>query len=349
MRGGIFKIITEVFGLYLFLGFSIAGFTQQTEQTPLFLDNEVLEARLEFNFRDLKRSKSDSIYHDTKFYYKTTGEEWDSIDVRIRGRGNFRRDNCFFLPIKMKIKKKDREGTLFEGNKNLKLVMSCHRDKSSDDLVIKEYLCYQLYESISPYAFSTRLMNLSLTDNRNRKTKEYRLKAFIIEDDKQVARRADCKVLEGFQRNALFMQDSLAALQDVFQYMIGNTDWSSDMQHNIKIMQLPSKIKIPVPFDFDMSGLVNAPYAVVNEKIPIKNVRERHFRGLCRNEELGEYVRLKYIELEPALWETVQRLEGQLDPKEALEVRDYLEEFFDMLKNKKDFDENIVQNCRKLE
>ena len=349
MREEIFKMTRKIYCCCLFLGLAISLNAQETGQTPLFQTNDVLEARLNFSFRDIKKSKSDTVYHTTQFYYREAGQEWDSVEVRIRGRGKFRRENCFFIPIKMKIRKEARAGTLFHGNKNLKLVMPCLKDRSGDDLVVKEYMCYKLWESISPYAFSTRLMDLSLTDERNRKSSTYKVKAFIIEDDKQVARRANAEVLEGFQRNSMFMQDSLAALQDVFQYMIGNTDWSSDEQHNIKMLLLPSRAKVPVPYDYDMSGLVNASYAVVNPLIPIDNVKERHFRGLCRNEELGEYVRLKYIELEPALLETVRSLRDQLKPQEAVAVENYLQDFFSLVKDRKRFEENILQKCRKLE
>ena len=349
MREKLLDMAQKIYCCCLFMGLTFSGTAQETEQTPLFLSNDIIEARLNFSFRDIKKSKSDTIYHTTQLYYKEAGREWDSIKVRIRGRGRFRRENCFFIPIKMKIKKEDRANTLFHGNKNLKLVMPCLKDRSGDDLVVKEYMCYKLYESISPYAFSTRLIDLSLTDEKNRKPSTYKVKAFLIEDDKQVARRVNAEVLEGFQRNSMFMQDSLAALQDVFQYMIGNTDWSSDEQHNVKMMLLPSKAKVPVPYDYDMSGLVNASYSVVSPLIPIQNVRERHFRGLCRNEELGEYVRLKYIELEPALRATVESLRDQMRPQEMVAVEDYLKDFFSIVKNKKSFEENILQKCRKLE
>lgn len=335
--------------MILFLNFSYSGIAQQMEYTPLFLDKEILEARLEFSFKEIRKNKVDTVYFPTKLHYKNKEQVWDSIDVKVNGRGHFRRDNCFFTPIKIKIKKKDNAGTLFEGNQNLKLVMPCYKSGDNNDLVVKEFLCYKLYESISPYNFSTRLMNLTLTDDKSRKSTKYYIKAFLIEDDKQVAKRFNANLLKGYQRNALFMQDSLAALQDVFQYMIGNTDWSSVMQHNVKVMALPSKTKIPVPYDYDMSGLVNAPYAVVSESIPISNVRERHFRGFCRNQGMGEYVRLKYIELEPELWKKVRSLEKQLDPKEALVVENYLKDFFTLVKDKKRFEENVLKNCRKIE
>ncbi len=341
--------LQKFYCFFLVLGLTISGIAQQTEQSPLFLENEPLEAKLEFSIKEIKKNKSDTTFYDTQLYYKSKTYEWDSIKVRINGRGHFRRANCYFIPIKIKIKKKENAGTIFEGNQNLKLVLPCLRGGNSNDLVVKEYLCYKLYEPISPYAFGTRLIDLTLTDSRNRKSTTYSLKAFVIEDDKQVAKRSNGKLLKGYQRNSLFMQDSLAALQDVFQYMIGNTDWSSTMQHNIKVMLLPSKVNVPIPYDYDMAGLVNAPYAQVNESIPIKNVRERHFRGFCRNEGMGEYVRLKYMELEPALWKTFRDLKDHLAPREALETENYLKDFFAIVKNRKRFEENILQNCRKIE
>ena len=349
MKVALKKINLKSYWLFLLVAFINSASGQQLEKTSLFKSNEILEARLDFSIKDIKKSKSDTIYHTTWFYYKNEFQQWDSISIDIRARGKFRRENCFFTPIKIEIKKKDLAGTLFEGNKKLKLVMPCLNSKGNNDLVIKEYLCYKMYEEISPYTFSTRLINLTFTDNRNRKSKMYHLKAFIIEDDKQVAKRSNGKILEGFQVNPLFMQDSLAAMQDVFQYMIGNTDWSSTMQHNVKVMLLPSRLKVPIPYDFDMTGLVNAPYAEVKETMPIKNVRERHFRGYCRDKEVFEYVRLKYLELEPSIYFALRRVENHLDPKETLEVENYLKDFFLLMKNKKRYDENISQACRKLE
>lgn len=349
MKGGAKHIISQWHWIFLILIYPLRGSAQQMEYTPLFQDEEILEARLEYSFRDIKRNKSDTAYFATQLYYQNKEKQWDSIKIRIRARGNFRREKCFFTPIKIKIKKKDNAGTLFQGNQNLKLVMPCLTGRGNNDLVIKEYLCYKLYQSISPYAFSTKLVNLTLTDVRNKKSNEYHLKAFIIEDDKRIAKRANGKLLKGFQRNPLFMQDSIAAMQDVFQFMIGNTDWSSIMQHNVKVMLLPSKVKVPIPFDYDMAGLVDAPYAVVKESMPISNVRERHFRGFCRNDDLIEYVRLKYIELEPGLWNVVRSVEDQMDSKQALVVENYLRDFFSLVRNKKRFDENISQKCRKIE
>ena len=63
--------------------------------------------------------------------------------------------------------------------------------------------------------------------------------------------------------------------------MIGNTDWSIARERNIVLLSLDER-QIPVPYDFDMSGLVNAGYAGPAPGLPIDDVRERHFLGYCQ-------------------------------------------------------------------
>ena len=59
---------------------------------------------------------------------------------------------------------------------------------------------------------------------------------------------------------------------DFFQYMIANTDFSTQFLHNIKAIQTKNGRFIPIAYDFDMSGVVNAPYATFDEKLGIKSV-----------------------------------------------------------------------------
>ena len=42
---------------------------------------------------------------------------------------------------------------------------------------------------------------------------------------------------------------------------------------------------IPLPYDFDMSGFINPSYAVVNETLGIKNIRDRKYRGFKRSDD----------------------------------------------------------------
>ena len=90
---------------------------------------------------------------------------------------------------------------------------------------------------------------------------------------------------------------------------------------------------IPIPYDFDMAGFVNAPYATFDESLGIRSVHERVYKGFCRNEKVTEYVRQEYIRLEPDINVVVSRYEGQFEPKEFAALRKYMSEFFTTIKN----------------
>jgi hypothetical protein len=115
----------------------------------------------------------------------------------LKGRGNFRLRECYFPPLWIKIKKSESKGILFEGNKKLKLVLPCYTQRDNSDLILKEYLCYKLYEEITPYAFRTRLVNIDLTELRGKKEKKFQVKGILIEDLDKVAKRMDCETGRG--------------------------------------------------------------------------------------------------------------------------------------------------------
>jgi len=103
---------------------------------------------MSYSQKDLRKLTNDSIYMDNMLVYDAGEGNWRQIDVKIRVRGNYRLKNCYYPPVKLKIKKSDAQGTLFEGNKKLKLVMPCQMQKSNNDLVLKEYLAYKFFEVI---------------------------------------------------------------------------------------------------------------------------------------------------------------------------------------------------------
>lgn len=308
-----------------------------TEQTPIILSTA-------FSFREVKKSKSDSVYFPAYLKYKNKDGGWDSIAMEVRARGHFRRQNCFFPPTRLKFKKKNTENTPFAGNKNFKLVLPCQTAKSANELIVKEYLAYKLLEPLTPYYLNTRLVDLELTDSGG-KPKTYQVKAFLIEDDDLVANRFDAKVIEQ-PLHPLQLKDTAAVINDIFQYMIGNTDWSAAMQHNTKVIQLKNNDKIPMAYDFDMAGLVNAPYSTVNETLPISNVQERLYRGFCRNEAVVQYGRSVFLKHESDLMKVIEQHQSYFSPAEFAGINKYMAEFFYVMHDDKRFTDAIVRACR---
>jgi hypothetical protein len=329
-----------------FLFIAYTGFAQP-EGTPLFTSDEPLSIRLNFSIKELRKNTNDTVYSASVLAYKTESGTWDSIKIDLRARGHFRRANCSFPPLKVKIKKNQSGKTPFAGNKNLKLVVPCRTGKSFNDLVMKEYLAYQLYEQVTPYYFNTRLVNLTLIDGQGKHAKNHELTGFFIEDDDLVAKRLKGKPYESTKVHPLKLADTVSIMLDFFQYMISNTDWSAVQLHNIVVFQLKSQQLIPVAYDFDMSGLVNAPYGQVSELVGTGTVRDRIYRGFCRNMELFEYARSEYLKLEPVLLDVVTRFDGRLPARDMADSKRYLSEFFSTLKSDKSFKEHIVQKCRK--
>lgn len=319
--------------------------------TKLFREKSPLNIILKYSNKDLRKNTNDSTYLDTELLYQEPDGAWDSVNVRIRARGNWRRENCFLAPVKMRIKKSERKGTVFKGNKDLKLVLPCQNSDRGQDYVLKEYLAYKLYETITPYHFKVRRLHISYSDIRKKKEKEYEFIGFAIEDISEVAKRNDAKRRKN---NVHYLgQDDIASIQnDFFQFMIGNTDYSSSHQHNEKIIYVKGKDAIPIPYDFDMSGFVDASYAIVSqvqgEVLEIDNVRDRLYRGYKRDEDKYQEVRLQYIENKELMLSIIEGLEEDFNSdSEYRRAYAYIKEFFEILESDKLYKRKILSRARK--
>ncbi len=330
----------------LLMLYSTAGNSQSSQAIPIiFRETQPISLQLAFSLKAIEKNRSDTVYFPSYLRYKNEKEGWDSLAIGIRARGNFRRRHCYFPPLRIKMKKSHTEETPFAGNKSFKLVMPCQGGKSGNTLIVKEYLCYKLLEPISPYFFHTRLADITLVDQSGKNLKSYSLTGFLIEDDDLIADRLSGKVIEQDISHKL-INDTAAVINDFFEYMIVNTDWSTTGQHNSKIIELPGHKKVPLPYDFDMAGLVNAPYATVNESLDIKSVQERLYRGYCRSESVMQYVRSEYLHLEPAIMKVMVDHQAYFNKSEFLQMKVFIEQFFATLKSDNQFKNAILLSCR---
>ncbi|SDB47063.1 hypothetical protein SAMN03097699_1543 [Flavobacteriaceae bacterium MAR_2010_188] len=338
----------------LFLSFNLA-FAQDSKIEPaeklsqLFLVDDPLEIAMNYSNKEIKKETDDSTYISTYLKYKEQDVAWDSLEVDIRRRGNFRLKTCYYAPLKLKIKKKNAERTPFEGNKTLKMVLPCLQERDKDDNVIKEYLAYKMFEIISPYHFKTRLLNLNYEEEKGKNNKSHQIKAFLIEDDKHVAKRIGGKVLD---RNVHPLNHlPLESLRNAFfQFMIGNTDFSDAYQHNSKLIFLEGQI-IPVPYDFDMCGFVNTSYATVSQigdkQLDIESVTQRLYRGFKREDQLVTEVRLEFVAKRLDILSQLDKCETMFDnSKEFDACKDYINEFFTILMDDKKFEDQIASKSR---
>ena len=328
--------------MVLFLGSALAGYSQG----GLFESKEPIAIELKFSIKQLKAETDDSTFMDSQMIFESADRRKDTLDIEIRTRGNFRLENCFYPPMRMKMKKKDVKNTVFQGDRNLKLVLPCSKAKTADNFLGKEYLAYQLYEEVSEYTFHTRLLRVKFTDTDDKRGESVEFLGFFIEDDDDVADRLGGKILDEKRIIPTLMEDTATVRHDFFQLMIGNTDWSGLFQHNEKVLMLDEKTIVPLAYDFDMTGLVNPPYAQVNNNIGIERVTERLYRGFCRDPQLMQAVREEFLAKEDRIFKTIEDNREYFEASDGKACRLYLKEFFDILKSDRAFEQKILNACR---
>jgi hypothetical protein len=222
-------------------------------------------------------------------------------------------------------------------------------EKNKNDYIIKEYLAYKLYEIVGDYHFKVRLVAINYNEIKGNKTKEHDLKGILIEDPDDMAERYNGQILE---RNFHpLVMDPISSIQNsFFQYMVGNTDFSTAVQHNEKLMFAEKKV-IPVPYDFDMSGLVNTSYAVVSQvgdqQLNISSVRERLYRGFKRQESDIQAVRDGYLTFKTDVFDLIQSMKNEFEDDKSFESTiKYINDFYEVLEKESKFNHEIIDKMR---
>lgn len=319
------------------------------ETTTLFSNQEPIFLKLKMSVKNVKKNTNDSTFVESILYYKNEAAVYDSLKIDLRARGNNRRENCYYAPLKLKLSKSATKGTLFEGNKMLKLVLPCLIESNNNDYVIKELMAYHLYEIVTPVHYKTRLVNIEFIEEKGKRTITKDLKGVLIEDIDNVAKRLHGNEIK--RRILPLQQDDVASIRNsFFQYLIANTDFSTTYLHNGKLLFIDKKI-IPLPYDFDMSGLVDASYAVVsniqNITLDITDVKERVYKGYKRDELLFEQVRKEFIDNKSKMFEAIDHLEKYFeDSNQFIIAKRFVTEFFEIIENDNAFKRKILDKAR---
>ncbi|MCK5470340.1 MAG: hypothetical protein KAI99_17580 [Cyclobacteriaceae bacterium] len=256
------------------------------QDLPLFQRDEPLELFLEADVIALTEDKSEEPeYTPALLIQKLPDYKINGFEIKVKPRGNTRRltDLCDFPPLKFNFKKNQLNNTVFEGQDKLKFVSQCRQLDEFKNYVLEEYLLYKTYHIVTEESYKVRLVNITIKDKKLR-IPAFQMSGFLIEDDKSLAKRIGAKSFE----ELIYSQDTCTEASvdrfAMFQYMIGNTDWYINTKHNTDIFKYKRDGSfIPVPFDFDCAGVINTFYAKPSIEIPITQVRQRYFKGSCRD------------------------------------------------------------------
>ena len=323
------------------------------EADPLFQDDEAIEVTITAPLTALMRERPDEDYLDGRIQYTGSDGNTMEFDVGIRTRGNYRRQSriCPFPPLRLNFQSSQSEGTLFHKQDKLKLVTHCRNNRSQYmQGVIKEYLAYRILNILTDVSYRVRLLHVNYVDSANQNSiiEQY---AFMIEHKDRLTRRTELSRIDVERTRVNELQAGYTNLVSVFQFMIGNSDFSpiagaagESCCHNHSLFGREGELYFSIPYDFDMAGIVDAPYATPNPRFKLRNVRQRLYRGRCKNND----------EL-PASLQTFQDSRDEifalLDTQEELmpairkKLVSYIEKFYAIIDNPKLVKRNLIKKC----
>ena len=315
----------------------------------LFEDEAPLEITLQFDLSAYLKTKPKEEYLKGKITLYPDKADTITRNIRVRTRGVFRHEWCYYAPIELNFKHADFGYSDLNSISKIKLVPQCTSANESEKYVLIEYLIYKMFSVMTDTSFRVRLLTVNYVDSENNK-KPFTQYGFFIEPVKMLAARTNSVEIAS---RALTQKSIYPKVMDriaIFNYMIGNYDWAVPNQHNIKVLKPMTfdtiNLSAAVPYDFDWTGLVNAGYAIPEDKITgTTTVRERIFLGVCRSKEVYQKDLEEFLEKKEELYRVINEF-PYLNEKQKKIMTDYLDEFFDQCTGKQKIINVFLSSCK---
>ena len=242
---------------------------------------KIIDINLKTDIKQLLKKTDNDDYRPCDISFKDSLAKTIALEAEVKPRGNIRRSICYYPPLKIRIAKKDLSNMGLRKRYNtFKIVTHCKSGKGGDQLVLKEYLAYKLLNILTDRSFKVQLARLHYEDTKD-KVKAITRLGFVIESNDRLEDRMGGTMKDTLNLKPKVLLREQYHLMCLFQYMIGNPDWGIGQLHNVKLIVKDSDNSIlPIPYDFDYSGLVNASYAIPDPGLGIEKVTDRVFMGL---------------------------------------------------------------------
>ena len=321
------------------------------EGLPLFASQDTLHLTLELPMHTLLRQRDDKPVLDGVLRYSDENGQEVTLEMSMTTRGKSRLAYCTFPPLTLNLKRKQVDGTLFDGQNKLKIVTHCKTGSQHLRYLHQEYGIYRAFNVVSDYSYRVRLLRITYSDTDGKRDDEVR-DAFFIESHNEAASRHGMERVRVPQVQAAQLDAEQAAIYTVFQYLISNTDWSmlkgpgeEGCCHNGKVIITPGTQDgwIVLPYDFDQAGLINTKYSSPADALGLKSVRQRLYRGRCiHNDQLPETIELfnrKRADIEAAIIP-----EGLNKGTRRSSLR-YIDDFYKSINNPKQLQRKVLDAC----
>ncbi len=311
---------------------------------PVFADVHLLEFTIVGPVKQLRRDRATQTPYRAGYiaYASDTGQV--TVPVRLRTRGIWRKKNCDIPPLLLNFTKDSTKKTTFARVDRLRLTMHCKDNDEYEQYVLQEYQIYRVQRLLTPLSFDVRLARVTYLDAEKRDTVARRF-AFLQEQDDAFAARLAVKLVttQGAAPDDLDPYES--AFFGVFQYFVGNTDFSIRALHNA-VLVFREPHHIPVARDFDWSGAVYTQYAKPNPILKIRTVSERLMRGMCAPADQYEKVFALFREKKDAIYALYRDpMASGLKPNVVNTTLKYFDEFYATINDPKRAKRDIVEAC----
>jgi hypothetical protein len=314
--------------------------------TPLFQSHAPLVLQLRTDLRTLLRDKSEKRVEYAATMHFQDGTDTGSVKVELRTRGIFRLKQCNFPPLRLDLPARKVEHTPFAWQDKLKMVTHCMSFGAYERQLLREYALYRAFNALTDSSFRVRLAHVTYIDSvRTDTVIRY---AFLIESDDELGRRLGAEPYENDSVHYLRTNQGYMTLVAMFQYFIGNTDWSVPGRHNVALFRrMDPFLLLAVPYDFDFAGAVNAPYASPAQGVPIRSVRERYYRGFCQPDTVIQIVLGRFREAKDSIYAAVQAV-TQLSEGDRKGLLDYFDDFYEAIEKRGIVERDFLRGCRPI-
>ena len=335
-----------------FLTLSPAWAIEVDPPDPLFQSNDVLEVKIVAPLSTLVTDRPFEEELPATFEYENEAGESVVFDIQVKTRGRYRRQKhiCPFPPLRLNFRASQVADTLFHKQDKVKLVTHCRISAKYTQSILREFLSYRILNLISDSSFRVRLLKITYEDSENKRRADERF-GFIIEHRDRLAERMKMDVVDTTRTTTNALDPDYASLVSVFQYMIGNTDFSpvsgakeDHCCHNHVLFGNEGEPYRSVPYDFDQSGMVDAPHAGPNPRFRLRSVQDRLYRGRCVHNPLLEETLELYRVRRPEI-EALIREDPELSKSGRNAMLNFLRSFYRTLNSEGRINREFVKAC----
>ena len=315
-------------------------------QPPIFTATAPLSFTLTAPFRQLKKERTGTVpYRNAEITYVGDSGEV-RVPVRVRPRGIWRRKNCDIPPLRLNFTKDSAKKTVFRHLDGARLVMHCRDNDDYEQYVLQEYNLYRVQRLITPLSMDARLARVVYIDSEKRDTVATRW-AFLLENEASFGERMGGKVVDVKGASSGDLDALENARFGVWEYFIGNTDFSVSALHNVALLQRDTSY-FPVAYDYDWSGAVNARYAGPAPQLAnrIKRVTERLMRGYCTDADNFEKTFATFRQNKDAIYALYRDSIGALMKKSVADnTLRFYDQFYEVINDPRSAKRQIVESC----